>query len=153
MKIQIQNTIIDTKEQNYNEQLASVIRDWYDSYVWVTYLDAPEASDPQYIEGTPYRRIYTYYLDDDWCKGEDDIIERHLPQMKKIFAEDEEIINNLPATKAGKLEWAYKALYADGINSDLIAKMSDSEVLTAYDYEDYNDYNNYMSYMCCKYGI
>lgn len=94
MKIQIQDTIIDTKAQTYNEQLANIIRKWYDTYVWIIYLDAPEASDPQYIEGTPHRRIYTYCLDVDWCKGEDDIIERHLPQLKKIFAEDEDFIKN-----------------------------------------------------------
>lgn len=48
---------------------------------------------------------------------------------------------------------AVNALAADGINGELISRMSDSEILNAFDIEDYDDYNDYMDIMAAKYDI
>lgn len=51
------------------------------------------------------------------------------------------------------LKRAENALAADGINIALIDRMSDSEILNAFDIEDYDDYNDYMDIMARKYDI
>ena len=48
---------------------------------------------------------------------------------------------------------AENALAADGINSELIARMSPSEILKAFNIEDYDCYNDYMNIMAIKYDI
>ena len=48
---------------------------------------------------------------------------------------------------------AENALAADGINSELIARMSPSEILRAFAIEDYDNYNDYMDIMAVKYDI
>lgn len=52
-----------------------------------------------------------------------------------------------------KLTDAISALYADGINSTLINKMTEEEILRSFAIEDYGDYNRYMTYMARKYDI
>lgn len=52
-----------------------------------------------------------------------------------------------------KLRHAVTALAADGINCELISRMSYSEILNAFDIEDYDEYNDYMDIMAVKYDI
>jgi transcriptional regulator with XRE-family HTH domain len=57
------------------------------------------------------------------------------------------------AEKKELLEKATRCLVADGINSALIDRMTDDEILHSYGIEDYDDYNKYMDYMAHKYDI
>ena len=56
-------------------------------------------------------------------------------------------------TYTEKLRRAENALAADGINSELIARMSPSEILKAFAIEDYDEYNDFMDIMAVKYDI
>lgn len=51
-----------------------------------------------------------------------------------------------------ELEQAISALFNDNINPALISKMSDREILHAFDIDDYGHYNRYMAYIAHKYG-
>ena len=52
-----------------------------------------------------------------------------------------------------KLVDAISALYADGIKSELVNKMTESEILTSFAIKDYGRYNRYMSSLAKKYGV
>ena len=56
-------------------------------------------------------------------------------------------------TYTEKLRRAENALAADGINSELIARMSPSEILKDFAIEDYDEYNDFMDIMAVKYDI